>query len=87
MYVECFSFLEQINIALSCALTIHCTWITIVHIRISMELSIVHLDWTFFAFALAAILIPIDCICSIARIVCLNILIFLNCVFFYNIDE
>jgi hypothetical protein len=66
-----FSNLEQTGIALSCAITIHCIWVVIVHIRISMEMSIVHLDWTFFAFGLASILIPIDCICSIVRIVSL----------------
>ncbi|CAF0904753.1 unnamed protein product [Rotaria sordida] len=61
-------FLEQTSIALLCAVTIHCIWVTIVHIRISIEMRIVHLHWTFFAFGLATILIPIDCICSIVRI-------------------
>ncbi|CAF3103601.1 unnamed protein product [Rotaria sp. Silwood2] len=61
-------FLEQTSVALSFAVTIHCIWVTIVHIRISMEMRIVHLHWTFFAFGLATILIPIDCICSIVRI-------------------
>lgn len=61
--------LEQTSIALSCAITIHCIWVTIVHVRISMEMRIIHLHWSFFTFATATILIPIDCICSIARIV------------------
>ncbi|CAF4562678.1 unnamed protein product [Rotaria sp. Silwood1] len=61
-------FLEQTSIALSCAVTIHCIWVTIVHIRISMEMRIVHLHGSFFAFGLATILIPVDCICSIIRI-------------------
>jgi hypothetical protein len=69
MYLFFVCYLEQTSIALSCANTIHCIWVIIVHIRISMETPIVHLDWTFYAFGLATILIPIDCICSIARIV------------------
>ncbi len=47
-----------------------------------MEMSIVHLDWTFYAFAVAAILIPIDCVCSIVRIVCFHISIFFEIVFY-----
>ncbi|CAF1217848.1 unnamed protein product [Rotaria magnacalcarata] len=61
-------FLEQTSIALSCAITIHCIWVTIVHIRISMEMRMIHLDGTFFAFGLATILVPIDCTFSIIRI-------------------
>ena len=71
-FIQSFSLLELTSIALTSALTIHCTWMTIVHIRISMEMSIVHLDWTFFAFTLGAILIPIDCVCSISRVVYWN---------------
>ncbi len=89
MYIDLiFQSLEQTSIALSCASTIHCSWVTIVHIRISMEMTIVHLDWTFFAFGLATILIPIDCICSIARIVSFNIFCIHKLIgFSFYIDE
>ncbi|CAF3391966.1 unnamed protein product [Rotaria socialis] len=62
-------FFEQTSIALLCAITIHCIWVTVVHIRISMEMRIIHLDWAFFAFGLATILVPIDCTFSIIRII------------------
>ncbi|CAF1367950.1 unnamed protein product [Adineta steineri] len=60
-------FLEQTSIALSFAITIHCTWVSAVHIRIAIEIDEVHLNWTFFAFGFVTILFPIDCICSITR--------------------
>ena len=68
-----FCHLEQTSIALSCATTIHCICVVVVHIRISIEMNIVHLDWTFFAFGLATILMLIDCICSIVRTVNIRI--------------
>jgi len=64
-----FDNLEQTSIALSLATTIHCSWVSAVHIRISMELNIIHLHWTFFAFGLATILFAIDCMSSIIRLV------------------
>ena len=35
-----------------------------------MELGIVHLNWPFVAFALAALFIYLDCIFSVLRLVC-----------------
>ena len=64
-----FFALEHMSIALSCAITIHCFWVAAVYLRISLEIPIVHLNWTFFAFALATILTPLDCLCSIYRMV------------------
>ncbi|CAF1623399.1 unnamed protein product [Adineta ricciae] len=60
-------FLEQTCIALSFAVTIHCTWVSAVHIRIAIEIVQIQLNWTFFAFGLVTVLLPIDCLCSIAR--------------------
>ncbi|UJR31005.1 hypothetical protein I4U23_018516 [Adineta vaga] len=60
-------FLEQTCIALSFAITIHCTWVSAVHIRIAIEIVEIQLHWTFYAFGLVTILLPIDCVCSIAR--------------------
>lgn len=61
--------LEQTSIALSFAITIHCTWVSAVHIRIAIEIAEVQLHPTFFVFALATVLLPVDCVCSITRMV------------------